>query len=135
MAGEGDFRSDIEKEIEKYNLKDCFILLGNCKNPYAYIKNADICVQPSSYEGYSVAVFEEKYFKKPVVVTNIPSNFEMIRDKENGIIVERKSDDIYRGVKYLLDNPEDCRRIAQTPVNGLANNQQIIKEIENCFEK
>ena len=135
VAGEGDFRMEIEKEIEKYGVKENFILLGNCANPYTYINSADICVQPSSYEGYSVAVFEEKYFKKPVVVTSIPSNLEMIVNKENGIVVERNSDDIYRGVKYLLDNPEACKNMAKTPVKGLSNNQQIMEEIEKCFEK
>ena len=135
VTGEGDFRAEIETEIEKYGVKDNFILLGNCENPYTYINGADICVQPSSYEGYSVAVFEEKYFEKPVVVTNIPSNLEMITDKENGIVVERNSEDIYRGVKYLLDNPQKRARIAQMPVKGLANNQEIMQEIEKCFER
>lgn len=135
VAGEGDFRTEIEAEIDKCGVRDSFILLGNCSNPYTYINGADICVQPSSYEGYSVAVFEEKYFKKPVVVTNIPSNLEMITDKENGIVVQRNSEDIYLGVKYLLDNPDERERIAQTPVNGLSNNKQIMEEIEKCFEK
>ena len=135
VAGEGDFRHEIESEIEKYGVRDSFILLGNCANPYTYIKSADICVQPSSYEGYSVAVFEEKYFKKPVVVTDIPSNLEMITDKKNGVVVERNSEDIYVAVKYLLDNQEECEKIAQTPVNGLSNNRQIMQEIEKCFER
>lgn len=135
VAGEGDFRKDIEAEIEKYRVKDSFILLGNCSNPYTYMNSADICAQPSSYEGYSVAVFEEKYFRKPVVVTDIPSNLEMITDMENGVVVKRNSEDIYRGVKYLLDNPSARLRIGQTAVKGPANNQQIIEEIEKCFEK
>lgn len=135
VAGEGDFRGTIEAEIDKCDVEDNFILLGNCPNPYTYINGADICVQPSSYEGYSVAVFEEKYFRKPVVVTNIPSNLEMITDKENGVVIARNSEDIYQGVKYLLDNPEECVRIARTPVNGLSNNQQIMQEIEKCFER
>ncbi|MBE6684086.1 MAG: glycosyltransferase [Ruminococcaceae bacterium] len=135
VAGEGDYRAEIEAEIEKYDLKDHFILLGNCANPYTYMNSADICVQPSSYEGYSVAVFEEKYFKKAVVVTNIPSNFEMITDKKNGVIIERTPDDIYRGVKYFLDDPDARLQMGQAPVNGLSNNRQIIEEIEKCFEK
>ena len=68
-------------------------------------------------------------------MTNIPSNLEMITDKENGIVVERSSENIYRGVKYLLDNPIECVSIAQTPVKGLSNNQQIMQEIQKCFER
>lgn len=135
VAGEGDFRSAIENEIEKYAVQNDFILLGNCENPYTYMNSADICVQPSSYEGYAVAIFEEKYFQKPVVVTDIPSNLEMLTDKKSGIVVKRTSEDIYRGVKYLLDNPAECERIARTPVNGNSNNKEVMQEIEMCFEK
>lgn len=133
VAGEGDFRMEIEKEIGKYGVKENFILLGNCANPYTYINSTDICVQPSSYEGFGMAVLEAKYFNKVIVVSNIPSFLEMITHKENGIVVKRNSDDIYRGVKYLLDNPEACKNMAKTPVKGLSNNQQIMQEIEALF--
>ena len=134
VAGEGPYRAEIEKEIENYGVKDSFILLGNCC-PYAYIRTADICVQPSSYEGYSVAVFEEKYLKKTVVVSNIPSNLEMITDKENGVIVERRVEDIFNGIKYLLDNPTEREKMAQTPVRDLTSNEKIMQQIEKSFEK
>ena len=135
VAGEGDFRAEIEAEIERFEVKDNFILLGNCANPYTYINSADICVQPSSYEGYSVAVFEEKYFCKAVVVSDIPSNFEMIEDGKNGIIVKREVEDIYRGVKTLLDDESLRKKLANEPALGLAGNKQIIKAIEEKFEK
>ena len=135
VAGEGPFRSELEAEIEKYNVKDNFILLGNCANPYSLINSADICVQPSSYEGYSVAVFEEKYFYKPVVVTDIPSNLEMIEDRVNGIVVKRDSDDIYRGIKLLLDDSDLREKIAITKAKGDSTNKDIINSIEKLFEK
>ena len=133
VAGEGDFRTTLEAEIEKYGVKDNFILLGNCANPYTYINSADIYVQPSSYEGFGMSVLEGKYFEKAVVVTNISSFLEMITDKENGIVVERTVDAIYCGVKYLLDNPIERVNMAQTPIKGLPNNQQIMRDIEMLF--
>lgn len=134
VAGEGPYRAEIEKEIEKYGVKDNFILLGNCC-PYGYMRVADICVQPSSYEGYGVAVFEEKYLKKAVVASKIPSNLEMLTDKKNGVIVERSVEAIFNGIKYLLDNPSEREKIAQAPVNGDASNEKIMEQIEKSFEK
>lgn len=134
IVGEGPYRDIIEKEIENYKLQSNFVLLGNSENPYTYMATADICVQPSSYEGFSVAVFEEKYFKKPVVVTNIPSNFEMITNKENGVIVERSVEDIFNGVKYLLDNPEKSKKMAQMPVNASLESEKIMEQIESLFQ-
>ncbi len=133
VAGEGDYRSYIETEIEKHGLKGEFILLGNCDNPYSLINSADICVQPSSYEGFGMAVFEEKFLKKPVVATNIPSNCEMLTDGVNGLIIERNSEDIYTAVKHLLDDSGKREQMAKEPVNGLMDNKQVMREIEDCF--
>lgn len=133
VAGEGPFRTEIEKEIENLDIKESFVLLGNCDNPYSLIKSADICVQPSSYEGQSVAVFEQKYFGKPVVVSNIPSNLEMIENYVNGIVVDRTVDDIYRGVKELVCNGELRERLAKERVLGQSDNSQIMQAIEDLF--
>lgn len=135
IAGDGDYRETVEEEIKKHGVEDKFILLGNCSNPYTYIKSADICVQPSRYEGLSVVVLEEKYFSKPVVATGIPSNLEMIDDGKNGIIVERSSDSIYQGVKKLLDDKSLMKTLAIAPIKGVSNNQEIIKAIEEEFTK
>lgn len=133
VAGEGDYRSVIEKEIQKYGVKDNFILLGNQPNPYTYIKNADICVQPSSYEGMSVCVLEEKHLQKPVVVTNIPSNMEMIENDVNGKVINRNSEEIYLAVKDLLDNLEKTKILGETPIKGNLSNREIMEQIENLF--
>ena len=79
-------------------------------------------------------MFEEKYFAKPVVVTDIPSNFEMIEDGKNGLIVKRETEEIYRAVKTLLDNEALRQRIAVAPALGFAGNKEIIQEIEKRFE-
>ena len=134
VAGEGDYRANIEAEIDRLGVGDRFVLLGNCANPYTYMKGADVCVQPSSYEGYSVAVFEEKYFGKPVVVTGIPSNLEMIEDGVNGIVVERTAQSIYEGVKKLLLDEDYAKALGARPVKDGTDNATIIKEIEELFE-
>ena len=134
VAGEGDYRSTIESEIQKHGVENNFILLGNQPNPYTYIKSADICVQPSSYEGFSVTVFEGKYFRKPMVVTNIPSNMEMVENEVNGLIIKRTPDSIYSAVKSLLDDPEKRARLAKAPMKGSATNTEIMAEIEELFE-
>ena len=135
VAGDGDYRSILEEEIKKYNLENKFILLGNKQNPYTYYRTADIVVQPSSYEGFSVAVFESKHFRKAVIVSDIPSNSEMIEDGVNGLIVKRDSESIYKAVKDLLDNPDKREEIAKNPTKGNSTNIQIMQEIEGLFQK
>lgn len=133
VAGEGEHRSVLEKLISQYNLENNFILLGNCPNPYKYIRSADICVQPSSYEGFSLSVIEGKHFKKPMVVTDIPSNLEMIKDGFNGLIVKRNETDIYNAVKRLVSDEDLRKKLGNEPSLGNVSNETIIQEFESLF--
>ncbi len=135
VVGEGEYRKTIECAIKKYNLDDNFILLGNSNNPYSYIQSADICVQASSYEGFALVVCEEKHFKKPVVVTTIPSFLEMIEHCKNGIVVERDATSIYLGVKGIIDDKHMAEIIGSTPINGSRSKEETISEIEKTFMK
>ena len=134
VCGDGDYRSNIEEEIRKYNIKDCFILLGNCANPYKYINAADLCVQASSYEGYPFCVYEEKLLKKAVVVSDIPSHREMITDGVNGIIVNRNSEDIYFGVKRLMNDRKLLEKAAANPVNNYKSKEETIRDFIETLE-
>ncbi len=133
VAGEGDYRSAIETFIKEHHMENHFILMGNCPNPYSYIRSADICVQPSSYEGFSLSVIEGKFFKKPMVVTDIPSNMEMIKNEYNGLIVKRNSDDIYKAVRRLVSDEDLRKRLAQTPALVEISNKKVMQEFENLF--
>ena len=94
----------IKELIKKYDVEDCFILLGSSKNPYNYMKNCDIYVQPSRYEGYVTTITEAKCFERPIVATNIEGIKEQIVNEKTGILVECSVDELYRGVKKLLDD-------------------------------
>ena len=52
------------------DLEEHFYLIGLKSNPYPYLKQADIYVQPSRFEGKSIALDEAKILNKPIVVTN-----------------------------------------------------------------
>lgn len=135
VAGEGSFRDSIEQEIETYHLHDRFVLLGNCQNPYSLIRCADICVQPSSYEGFSFAVWEEKSLNKAVVVSDIPANHEMITDGVNGIIVKRDSDKIRDAIQFLINHPNDKEKMAKKPANCYISAEDVMNQIEETFSK
>ena len=133
VAGDGPQRAELESLIKQNNLEESFVLLGNKENPYTYIKSADICVQPSFYEGLGLVIYEEKLFKKAVVASNIPSFLEMIKDRQNGLVIERNSESIYKAVKELLDNKELLEKLGQAPAVNFKEKQETIKEIESTL--
>ena len=133
MCGDGPQRPELEELIKQYNLENNFILLGNKENPYTYINSASICVQPSSYEGLSLVVYEEKYFKKPVVCTGIKGNLEMIADGKNGLVINRDSESIYKAVKQLLDDAQLLKKLGEEPALNFVTKQETIEEIEDTL--
>jgi glycosyltransferase involved in cell wall biosynthesis len=81
-------------------------MLGSKINPYCFVKDCDIYVQTSFHEGYCLTVHEAKIFNKPVVVTNFPNATNLIKDNQDGLIVNSTKQAIYEGVKSLLTNEE-----------------------------
>lgn len=104
VIGEGEERTKLEKLIKANRLEENFILLGLKENPYPYIKNADIYVHPSRFEGKSIAIDEAKILNKPIVVTNFTTVKDQIKDQETGLIVDMTSSSIAEGIKKLFDD-------------------------------
>ena len=57
----------------------------------------------------------------------------MLTNMVNGLVIERNSQEIYKAVKYLLDNTNKRIEMANAPVNSNSNNQQIMQQIEELF--
>ena len=68
-------------------MQDHVIILGKKANPYPYIKACDIYIQPSRYEGNSVAVHEAQVLGKPVVITDYATAASQLENRVDGIIV------------------------------------------------
>lgn len=102
--GEGNSRRRYEELIQNNQLENNFILLGQNPNPYKFIRQCDIYVQPSRHEGFCITLAEAKLFNKPNVTTNFTGASEQIIDGMTGLIVDIDVDSLYLGVKKLLDN-------------------------------
>jgi glycosyltransferase involved in cell wall biosynthesis len=104
--GDGNMRREYEKLSSNNNLEDKFIFLGANPNPYPYLEQCDIYVQPSRYEGYCLTILEAKYFNKPIIATNVNGVREQVKDGETGIIVNIDENQIYLALKKLIKNKD-----------------------------
>ncbi|KIL52979.1 glycosyltransferase [Jeotgalibacillus campisalis] len=105
VIGEGEERSNLEKLIAQKKLQNHFILLGLKANPYPYIKQCDIYVQTSKFEGKSIALDEAKILCKPIIITNYSTAKDQIKNNINGLIVEMDPSSIAAGIYQLIHNP------------------------------
>lgn len=104
VIGEGEDRSKLEQLIAQHQLQDHFYLVGIKENPYPYIREADIYVQPSRFEGKSIAIDEAKILKKPIIVTNFSTAKDQITHNQNGLIVDMNAAALTEGIIRVIEN-------------------------------
>ncbi|HZH58304.1 MAG TPA: glycosyltransferase [Metabacillus sp.] len=104
--GEGNSRTKYEKLIKEYNLEAEFILLGTDPNPYPYINQCDIYVQPSRHEGYCITLAEARCLNKPIITTDFTGANEQIKQKKTGLIVSVDEKEIYQALTEMINNTE-----------------------------
>lgn len=117
VAGDGNQRKNYENMVEKYGLKDKFILLGNVSNPYGMLKECTIYVQPSRLESYGLAINEAKILKKSIVCSDIAAGREQIVDGETGVLVGLSGEKFADAIQTLLKNKE-LRENLERNLNG-----------------
>lgn len=101
FVGDGGERKKIESMISEYGLEKNVILVGATDNPYVYMKNADIYVQTSRFEGYCLTLGEARILNKPVISTNFDVVYNQLVDGENGLIVDMDPKAIARAIEQL----------------------------------
>ena len=80
------------KLIEELEIKDYVNIIGFQNNSGTYLKQSDAFVMSSHHEGMSNAILEAMAHAKPIVVTDIDGNNELIREGKCGLLC-RKQDE------------------------------------------
>lgn len=133
ILGEGEERVKLEDMIKERNLEKIFILKGIQENPYPYIKQADIYVQPSRFEGKSIAIDEAKILNKPILVTNFSTAKDQIKNQKNGLIVDMTSESIYKGIKQLIDSKDLRKQLSNNLYKEELGTEKEIEELYKLF--
>ncbi len=110
VLGEGELRGTLEALIDKYGLKDSFILSGVKDNPYPYIKQCDIYVHASRYEGKSIAIREAMILGRPIIVSDCKSNLEQVSN-DDALVTTLDPDDLSEKIMTLLHDEKLCEKL------------------------
>ena len=106
ILGDGDEKQKILKQIASNNLEDDILLLGIKENHYPYVKQADVFMQTSRFEGKSISIDEAKILKKPILVTNFTTVYDQITNNKTGIIAEMNAESIAENMIKLIEDKQ-----------------------------
>jgi len=109
ILGEGHEKKNLLYLVEKYNIQDKVKFIGFQKNPYLYMKHADLFILSSRYEGFPNVVLEANTCGTPVVAFDCPGGTkEIIQNGLNGYLctcknVHELADVIIKSLDYNFD--------------------------------
>lgn len=138
ILGQGELEKHYKKYIVDNKLENYTELLGFKKNPYPYIKNSDIIVVPSRYEGFSLVVAESLVLKKAIISTKCSGPIEILENGKYGKLVEIENiEELAQAMEEFILNKNiryKYEEFSKKRANIFEENK-IIKEIEELLNE
>lgn len=134
LIGYGGDEPLIRQKIAEAGMQDRVIILGKKDNPYPYMRDCDLYVQPSRYEGKAVTVREAQLLGKPVVITDYATSASQLEDGVDGVIVPMDNAGCAAGIAALLRNPARMRQLSENCAKRDYTNSAEIEKIYALME-
>lgn len=139
IAGEGNYKPQLQQRIDSLGLQANVILLGQRNDIPALLNMADYFVFPSHYEGLGGAIIEAMLAGKPIVATDIPAVRELISNKQHGLLVPpADSPALQTAMEWLLQHPEDAAEMGRKARERAVSNfaiDKIVEQTESFYER
>lgn len=129
IIGVGPEEEKLKAMAGELDLEDCVFFLGERSNPYPYLKQCDIYLQPSRFEGKSIAVDEAMVMCRPILLTNFSTAADQIDSGVNGLIVPMTSEGVEQGLEDLLQHEERRAAFIDALSQGTYSNESEINKL------
>ncbi|MEE1502709.1 MAG: glycosyltransferase [Acutalibacteraceae bacterium] len=136
IVGGGPIEKDIKKQIATHKMEEHIFMLGMKNNPYPYIKNCDLFIQPSLFEGYSLSIMEAKILGIPILATYAAAG-NQIENGIDGFLCDTNTVSVYQNILKLYENRENLEncKTALMSFDFDSINQKIILQLENFLKR
>lgn len=138
ILGIGNKYGEYSNYIQENKLENNINLLGFKKNPYPYIKDADIFILPSYVEGYPLVLCEAMVLGKCIISSNTLGGEEILENGKYGLLFEKgQAKDLEKVILKVLGNKEKILEYSEKVKIGAKKFKKeiIINEIIKIIEE
>lgn len=130
LVGDGDDADRIKNLAKELKVSDCLTFLGSKANPYPYMKECDLYVQPSYTEGYCLTVCEAAILCKPIVLTAAAAA-GILENGKNAVVTDASFSSLADGIEYLIKH-KDLQDLFKTQLKteDFSNRNEINKLLD-----
>lgn len=128
IAGEGELLQMLQERARGLGIAHQVRFLGAVTNIPERLKEADLLVMGSQWEGFPISLLEAGLAGLPVVVTDVGGCREIVAKLKNGFVVSSfQTSEFSQAIKRVHDDPSLA---AQFRMNALVNS--TVFSIEHC---
>lgn len=126
----GDGNADYYMAATKERDIDNFVqFIGGVINPYAIVRQCDVYVQPSRFEGWGMAITEAKILAKPIIVSDIDVFKEQLVDGVNGLIRPLNAKEIGDAILQVFQDEQLVMRMRDNLLKEQLGNEEEVKKL------
>lgn len=136
IVGSGPAEAELRQQIQILHMENHIHMLGMQSNPYPYIRQADLFVQPSKIESFGLTVLEAMILGEPVLATRTDGASELISDGVNGKLCDISVQSIVGAIRSLIEHPEELERYRRElrNYNYEARNEAVMERMYALFD-
>ena len=113
IVGDGSEINNLKLLVKKYELDKKINFIGKIENTKLneYLKNADIFIQASNYEGLPHSILEAMNFEIPILSTDVGGCSVLLNKGERGYIIPMPVSEveISEGIRKIINNKNEAK--------------------------
>ncbi|MFH0779018.1 MAG: glycosyltransferase family 4 protein, partial [Candidatus Eisenbacteria bacterium] len=134
IVGDGGMREELRRKVSDSDRVTFLGFLPEAKLVETWRAAAFTVVPSVCYENSPYAVLESLAFGKPVIATKMGGIPEMVRDGENGFLVEPgNSEHLADRISYLASHPEETWRLGKVARRTVEQTYSAERHFENVM--
>lgn len=102
LVGDGDSRPEMETLAKELGISDAVTFHGMQSNVYPYLRDADIFVLPSLYEGIPMTIIEAMGTGLPIAASRVGGIPGLLGEGESGMLISNEDAAIAEALKTLV---------------------------------
>lgn len=134
IVGGGAMEQQMHEMVQKLGLQEKIIFYGEQKNPYRFMRNAQLLLMTSFYEAAPMVIEEAAVLSLPVLTTQTTSSEEMVNQKKNGWVCENSQEGINAALAALLAQPQLLAQKKSELQSRTEDNCAALKQFEELTE-
>ena len=135
--GEGYLKESLDEEIGKLNLYDRIFLKGRTSQVYKELKESDIFVMPSKFEGFPLSLTEAMSIGLPCIGFDFCSGVnQLIRHDKNGFLAKNE-EEMGKFLTILINDADLRNKFGEQAFNDMKqyNPEYVSQEWINFVEE